>query len=163
MRTHGVVAFAFGLPDTLASNERIADAAVAASLRLGYAPVFTQTGITIRSSQMNVTYVSEQTPGSPTLRIARAALSWAHDRDISCLTFVAAAPHAWRCRRDMQIANREHGGTLVLAEETICGYPYARWFSPEAAQARARSRMMWEIREWPLRIMPEWIYKKVAS
>jgi hypothetical protein len=64
----------------------------------------------------------------------------------------------------MKAAVREVGGDIViLVCEEVEQYPEDLWYCPHSTQKRTRSREAWEKRELVLRLMPFWIYKRVAS
>jgi hypothetical protein len=72
----GIVAFAFGVPNTILSNRRIAKIASEKAKELK-TPVYTQLDVRIEP-EIEVEYTDEK-PGNPppTLRIARGAIRWA--------------------------------------------------------------------------------------
>lgn len=72
MGKRGVVAFGFGVPSTIRSNQLIAELALERS-REAEAPIFTQADVQFPSGTHNsVTYVKEVSgEPPPTLRIAR--------------------------------------------------------------------------------------------
>ncbi|HXF43974.1 MAG TPA: hypothetical protein VNK70_00670 [Candidatus Paceibacterota bacterium] len=163
MKTTGVVAFAFGVPETILSNRRIAEIASKNARELN-GRVYTQLDIRIEDD-VPVEYTEEE-PGNPppTLRIARGAVQWAKRRGLTELWVVAAKPHLWRALRDLQQAVREDG---VQIEVRVCKeierYPEDSWFCPDSVQKRVRSREAWNKRECIIKLMPFFVYKRVAS
>jgi hypothetical protein len=162
---HGIVAFAFGVPDTISSNRRIAEIASEKARELK-APIYTQFDVPIEQG-IEVEYADEDEHGSnppPTLRIARKAVQWAKQRGLRRLWITAAKPHMWRCRRDLNEAVREAGAEIQIH---IClgieRYPDDSWFCPDSEQERVRSGAAWNKRERILKIMPFCVYKLIAS
>lgn len=149
----GVVAFAFGTPDTLPVNKYIG--LTAASLGL---PIFSQIEVPLTGVR-DVTLIEGKE--LPTLRIARGAIAWANKRNISSLHVFCAPPHAWRCLRDLREAAREAGVSkyfyrpIILREEG--------WFDKDSDQPRTRSWLAWNARELILRHMPYGLYARIAA
>jgi|SRR3989344_623184 len=166
----GVVAFAFGVPSTILSNQNIAWIAWRKARELG-ALVFTQRDVDVNANfqicSVDVDHVREESDNPPpTLRIAREAVRWAKQRGVTELYVVAAEPHLRRCVRDLMEADRELNGVYTLPI-IFCG-EISRvsdndWFCSESTQERTRSRKAWNRRERILRMMPFWLYKRVAS
>ena len=163
MRIAGVVAFAFGAPETIRSNRRIAEIALKKSRELN-ARVYTQLDIHVEPG-IKVEYTEEEAGNPPpTLRIARGAVKWAKRHGLSELWVVAAKPHLWRTLRDIQQAIRENGAQIeVCACKEIEQYPEDSWFCPDSTQDRVRSREAWDKRERFLKLMPFSVYKRVAK
>ena len=163
MKTAGVVAFAFGIPSTITSNQRIAQIASQRARELS-GRVYTQLDIRVEEG-IPVEYTKEE-PGnpSPTLRIARGAVQWAKRHRLTELWVVAAKPHLWRALRDVQRAVREDGARIeVRVCKEVEQYPEDSWFCPDSTQDRVRSREVWDKRERILKLMPFFLYKRVAS
>lgn len=163
MKSAGVVAFAFGVPETIKSNRRIAEIASKKARELN-CRVYTQLDIQADGGVL-VDYAEEE-PGNPppTLRIARGAVKWAKRHELTDLWVVAAKPHLWRALRDVQEAVREDGAQIeVHVCEEINQYPEDSWFCPDSTQERVRSRDAWNKRERILKLMPFFVYKWVAS
>lgn len=166
MRGRGVVAFAFGVPDTIRSNKSIAFIATFKARQLN-APVYTQADVNIVDSRV-IVFRTQEEPSSPppTLRIARGAVGWAKhpDNRLVELWVVAAKPHLWRAERDLRQAVREAGGGIVVRVcEEIQQYPEHEWFCSDSTQERTQSRKAWNSRERVLKVMPFFVYKRVAS
>lgn len=163
MRTTGVVAFAFGVPDTIRPNQRIAEIASKKARELN-GQIYTQLDIRVDEG-VPVEYTEEE-PGNPppTLRIARGAVQWAKRHGCTKLWVVAAKPHLWRALRDVQQAVREVGVRIeVRACKEIEQYPEDSWFCPDSTQDRVRSREAWDKRENIVNLMPFFVYKRVAG
>ncbi|MEK7603996.1 MAG: hypothetical protein AAB461_02655 [Patescibacteria group bacterium] len=163
MKQVGIVAFGFGVPETILSNRRIAQIASSKAREFG-APVYTQLDVRVESG-IEVKYTEEE-PGSPppTLRIARGAVQWAKQHGFTRLWVVAAQPHLWRCLRDLGQAVREIGGQIDVRHcPEVLEYPEDSWFCPDSEQDRVSSREKWDKREKVLKLMPFFIYKCVAK
>jgi len=159
----GIVAFAFGVPDTILSNRRIAKIASEKAQELK-APVYTQLDIRIES-EIEVEYTNEK-PGNPppTLRIARGAVRWAKRLGFKELWVSAAKPQLWRCLRDLEQAVREVDMQIkVRAFKEIKQYSEEEWFCSDSTQERTRSREVWDKRERILKLMPFFLYKYIAK
>lgn len=164
MPKSGIVAFAFGIPDTLRSNELIASVASAKAREIG-APVFTQKDYVSLPADIETAYVQEE-PGkpAPTLRIARQAVVWAQQNHIDQLWVVCAEPHLRRCARDLDIAVTEAGALITIAYcRQIRAYRDEDWFCPDSTQERTRSREAWQKRERILCLIPAFLYKRIAG
>lgn len=170
MRKTGVVAFAFGVPHSILSNQRISLLATHHAIHLK-ARIYTQRDIYIEAgcqfgeNGIKVDYTDEDPANPPpTLRMARGAVQWAKEQGIELLLVVAAKPHLWRCMRDLSKAAEEFGGTIEIRVcEEIEEWPEDSWFCPDSTQERVRSRTSWNKRETILKLMPFWIYKRVAN
>lgn len=159
----GVLPFAFGVPETILSNRRIAQIASQKARELG-APVYTQLDIHIDDG-IEVEFTEEQ-PGNPppTLRFARGAVEWARRKNLTNLWIVAAKPHLWRCVRDLDRAIRESDAQIkIYVCEKIEQYPEDEWFCADSTQKRTQSRKNWEGRERIIKRMPFFVYKLIAS
>lgn len=159
----GVVAFAFGAPEAILSNRRIAQIA-SQKMRELQGRVYTQLDVCVEKD-ITVDYTEEE-PGNPppTLRIARGTVRWAKQYGFTELWIVAAKPHLWRALRDFQQAVREAGEQI---EVHVCNeveqYPEDSWFCLDSTQDRTRSREAWDKRENILKLVPFFIYKCIAS
>lgn len=163
MKNAGIVAFAFGVPDTIRSNRRIARIA-SQKAREFNAPVYTQLDVPVEPG-IEVKYTDEEFDNPPpTLRIARGAVQWAKRRGFKKLWIVAARPHLRRAFRDVKEAAREAGGKIAIrACKEIEQYPEDSWFCPDSTQDRVRSRKSWNKREQVLNLLPFFIYKRIAK
>ncbi len=109
---------------------------------------------------------TEEEPGSPppTLRIARGAVKWAKRHGLTELWVVAAKPHLWRALRDVQQAVREAEEQIeVQSCNEVEQYPESSWFCPDSTQDRVRSSEAWDKRENIIKLMPFFVYKRVAG
>lgn len=161
----GIVAFAFGAPAKIRSNASISliVARKAAELK---APVFTQQDVQIIRSGIEVIYVKEK-PGDPppTLRIARIAVRWAREQGIRELWIIAAGPHVWRCERDLKYAVSEVNALIKVrvCKEIKQNREIDPWYCRDSSQSRTRSFFNWWSREAILRLMPMFLYKRIAG
>jgi hypothetical protein len=156
----GIVAFAFGVPYTIESNKIIATIAQENSLE-HKAPIYTQSDIVINET-LNINYIEGDQP--PTLRIAREAIKWAKKNDLDGLLIIAAAPHINRAMRDMKMAIKEAKQKIILIKcLDVYNYPKAIWFCSNSSQTRTKSKMEWYKREIILKILPFFIYKRIAN
>lgn len=170
MRKAGVIAFAFGTPGTILSNQRIAEIATKKARELN-ASVYTQRDVYI-GRDVSVERVEEKyTDGPPpTLRIARGAVLWAKRRGLTELWVVAAKPHLWRALRDVREAVYEKRDIMqsvvswiqVYGCKEVEQYHEDSWFCPDSLQDRTCSREEWVKRERILKLVPFFIYKIVA-
>jgi len=159
----GIVAFAFGAPETILPNQRIARIAAKKARELN-CRVYTQLDIRVEEG-IPMEYTEEE-PGNPpsTLRIARGAVQWAKRHRLTKLWVVAAKPHLWRAVRDVERAGREVGAQIeIRACKEIEQYPGDSWFCPDSVQDRVRSRGEWNKRENILKFMPFFVYKRLAG
>jgi hypothetical protein len=163
VQTAGIVAFAFGVPDTIRSNQQIAHIASQKARELN-APIYTQLDVRVEQG-IDVTYTDEE-PGDPppTLIIARGAVQWARERGFTALWVVAAKPHLWRALRDLEQAVHETGETITVCScKEIEQYAEQSWFCPDSIQARVRSRQIWERREGLIKLMPFAVYERLTK
>lgn len=163
MGESGVVAFAFGSPYTIRSNQFIAQVASAKARKLE-ALVFTQRDVQL-GSDINFEW-TEEVPGKPPtiLRMARETVRWANRKGLKEIWIACAQPLLWRCRRDMAYAIREaRAGIILHVCEEVMQLPEWKWFCLESTQPRTNSRRAWRSRERILEILPMFIYKRVAS
>lgn len=160
----GIVAFAFGVPSTIRSNMIIGDIASTMAQQLHAVGVYTQADVNIRG-EIEVCRIEEESNNPPpTLRIARGAVKWAAANKINDIYVVAADPHLWRTMRDMRKAAHEAKIILNIWPSSRTSHlKDDSWFCSNSTQERTQSRKNWEKREKILRIMPFWIYKRVAK
>lgn len=159
----GIVTYAFGVPSTTPPNRLLAEITCKAAEH-HIAPVYTQQDIKL-PDHVDVSYVEEQ-PGSPppTLRIARRAMLWAREKQLTHLVVVAAGPHMWRALRDTRRAAIEAGLEIDIRQSSeVNAIPEESWFSEESVQQRVRTPKDWNGRERLLHLMPFWVYKRVVS
>lgn len=167
----GVVAFGFGVPWSIRSNLDIALIAMQKAVELK-ARVYTQRDVRIDAGYQaadgfRVDYYDEEDPKNPptTLGMARAAARWAAERNMRELWIVAAKPHLWRCVRDLRAAITEIDEDIgVRVCKEIEQFPEDHsWFCPDSTQVRTQNRLRWYRREVILKVMPFFIYKRVAG
>ncbi len=163
MEKSGIVAFAFGAPYNISSNDLLSKIA-SCKARAIKAPIYTQLDIRI-NFEVKVEYTDEiKGKPPPTFRMARGAVQWAKSQGITELWVCAAEPHLWRCLRDLKYAVREAGLRIeIRIYKTIEWYSEKCWFCPDSTQARTRSRGNWQLREKILRRLPMFLYKFIAS
>ncbi|PIU98252.1 hypothetical protein COS61_02435 [Candidatus Wolfebacteria bacterium CG03_land_8_20_14_0_80_40_12] len=161
----GIVAFAFGAPKNILSNLWIAIFAEKWAKRLR-TEIYTQRDVSIEIGfGIKAEYIAEE-PGSPpsTLRMARGAVLWAENRGFNEILVVAANPHVWRCKRDLEYVIRERKANIKVS---ICEYNSMTseywWYCQDSVQPRTRSRSNWRRREWVLERLPMWAYSFLAS
>ena len=158
----GIVAFAFGTPATIWPNRNIARIAECKAKELG-AFIYTQQCVQIDPG-LCPRYIADSNGKPPsTLRIARRAVVWALEMEISELWIVCAKPHRDRCLRDIEYAIAETGlciHAFVCSE--VCQSSDAQWFSPYSTQRRVRSPKIWQLREFFLQLLPMSAYKFLA-
>lgn len=161
----GVVAFAFGKPQSLASNEFISYIA-RVKARAMNAPIYTQSDVPVPADfEFGVEFIQEEKgKPPPTLRIARGAVVWAKRLELDNFLIVAAKPHLWRCLRDLQAAVCEAGMNIdIECCKMIDPIPDYVWFCQDSTQMRTRSAKSWERRERILRMLSFFIYKMICS
>jgi len=163
LKTAGVVAFAFGVPSSIRSNRLIALIASKRARELD-CRVYTQFDVNILPG-IETTYINQQDNNPPTtLRIARGAVQWAVIHRLTELWIVAAKPCLDRALRDVQQTIREIEAEIkvyVCAE--INQYSEDSWFCMDSSQPRVRSRKEWRKRERILKLMPFFLYKRIAN
>lgn len=159
----GVVAFAFGVPETIPPNKRISRIAAQKTLQLGGAPLYTQHDVHAEKG-IDVEYTEEQNNNPPsTLRLARNAVQWARSRNLTDLWVVAAQPHLWRCIRDLRHSIQERNAPIwIHICKEIESYPESEWFCLESHQKRTQTKWDWERREQIIRLLPFFLYKRIA-
>lgn len=165
MAKMGIVAFAFGVPYTIRSNRHIAEIALKNAQEFN-APVYTQDDVYFSFQlRIKVEYTEEEIGNPPpTLRIARGAIRWAKRSGFTQLWVVAAEPHLWRVLRDLRLSADEAGSQIdICTSNEIFKYRKDSWFCPDSIQEWTRSRKAWNKRERILRLLPFFIYKRIAS
>ena len=165
----GIVAFTFGTPYTLRTNQFISRLAFQKARRID-APVYTQ--LDIDSSwgfQQKTTYTPEIAGHAPpTLRICRGAVQWAKQLSLSELWIVCARPHLWRCKKDLEYAIHEAAADISIHVcEEIKEESENFWYCPESAASQwyTRSRLAWLVRDSILRALCFFnysIYRRIA-
>jgi hypothetical protein len=163
MKKTAIAAFAFGRPKTITPNKFIATMATAEAVQ-HKAIIFTQADVEIIDANAKYFPSEIQNNPPPTLRIARWIIQSAMQDKIELIVVAAAGPHAWRCKRDLQIAAKEAKYTVeikIAKPKKKISTTY--WFTKNSTQERTQSWCKWWNRETILWLMPVFIYKKVAS
>jgi hypothetical protein len=159
-----VVAFAFGVPNTLPSNRLIAEVASKKADALNI-PVYTQWDVMPLAQGVQVVLTEENYPVRvPTLRIARGAIAWLAQNRISQVWLCAAAPHFARTTRDLHYAAKLAGWPITV--EICAGLtdpPYDSWFCAGSTQPDTRLKWLWMARDAILMHMPMWLYARIAG
>lgn len=159
----GIVAFAFGAPESIDSNRIIATIAFQKALELK-APLYTQIDVSV-GKEIDVEFIEEPFDNPiTTLRIARGAVLWARKRELNQLLVIAAKPILPRCIRDLKGAIDE---VQVKIEVSICGdikeYEENVWFCSNSEEIWTQSKKNWQRREWLINLIPFPIYRLIAS
>ncbi len=167
-----IVVFAFGQPSTTVPNTYLAELAKEISLEEDNAPIYTQRDIVIpERGSIRVYYFPKEELWNPppTLRIARWFAKYSLE-DTQRVIIVAAEPHFRRVCRDMEYVIREEMGMQVGMLGVKLEFPGVlleqgnhAWFCSESTQKRTTSWWRWWLRELPLRLLPLWLYVRVAS
>lgn len=166
-----MVAYAFGSPWDILSNERLAALARDCFTESLAKVIFTQRELQIPFvSADKVEYISNDKKAEPTLRIARWAVRRAVEMGLVSLIVVAAEPHIERCVRDVRWAVREQQADAeILVEAYSCQlrflspFPVGAWFCSDSTQPHTRSSRAWWPRERLLRCMPMCLYTRVVG
>lgn len=158
----GIVAFGFGTPSTLRSNQ-ILVGIVSEFARNSNMRVYTHRDIQ-PDNTLRVEYAEETANTLTTLQLARSAIEWAKRNNITVLWVAAAEPHVWRCVRDLRCCARIANYDIRIAVfSEIKQQANHLWFSPESKQIHTRSRIVWYIRESILRLIPFSLYTRIVS
>ena len=166
MSTTLVCAFAFGQPSSTRVNLYLASVAEKVA-HDKTAPVYTQADIAIPPNgdcSFEVFYfLEEEGNPPPTLRLARWVAAQAQERGVERIIVIAAAPHLFRAWRDVYRACKERRLAIFIEVPAELEDNPRDWFSPESSQERVHSWWKWWRREILLRMMPFWLYSRVAS
>ena len=156
----GIIVFAFGQPSTISSNLQLAHSAMHMT-NTEIKNIFTQRDIvTISYSiRIKIEYVEEHEKPPSTLFIAEKSLEWAKKLGLKKVYVVAASPHEWRCLRDVK---KVYSGTKIRVVLHKMPQKRSFWYNRDSTQARTRSWLLWWPREILLRLLPFFIYKRVA-
>lgn len=161
----GIVAFAFGTPETILPNKVIAGF-TSYKAREFNCRVYTQRDICVeRGVEAEYVRQEERDKPPPTLRIARGAIIWAKRYRITKILVVAANPHLWRALRDLKKVILEAGLQIEVqaCSELNERYPDDFWFCPDSTQERVRTREAWNKRERIIKMLPFFLYEVIAS
>ncbi len=155
----GVAAFAFGQPETLASNRVIQESARSVAVE-HRAQIFAQSGVI-----PDVALVARfEDPEAPTFQVARSAVLWAMSWKIDRLIAVCAPSHRRRVERDLWYwVRQEKANILVMASAKPRLLDDSIWFCRRSTQWWTRTRRAWEWRERVLLLLPMWLYKIVTG
>jgi len=154
----GIVVFAFGTPAEIPPNKALAISASNEARRYGL-EIFTQVDIKPWEGIL-CTYITEKEgEPPPTWRIAKWAVEQAIKKGLNKLWVFAAAPHRWRCVRDLKMAIKEAGMeeriSIKVWEPDKKRSPNKYWFSDKSTQPRTQSWLKWWIpREFLLKYSP---------
>lgn len=163
MPKSAILAYAFGVPSTIRSNQLIADIASKKATALGSATVYTQLDIVPWPTVKTVRVKEEPGKPPPTLTIARWGVKQAQEDRVTELWVVGSKPHIWRCLRDTEYAIKEiHAPIRVRYCDEVYSYSEDVWFCPDSTQQRTQSKENWEGREKILEKIPVWMYKLVT-
>jgi len=159
-----VVAFSFGVPNTLRSNRLIAKIA-AEKAKSRRVPVYTQLDVLPLDPGIDVELIKEEYPKRvPSLRIARGAIRWAQARGIDTIWICAAKPHLARTTRDLNCAIEEANASISIKIcEAIDEHPSHLWFCEDSTQSDTRLPWLWKLRDAILLHMPRRLYSRIAS
>lgn len=159
----GIVAFAFGTPESIFSNRLIAKIAFQKAFELK-APIYTQLDVSVGEGA-DVKFIEEPFNNPvTTLRIARGTVLWAIINGITELWVVAAKPHLWRCVRDLKgVAEEVSAQIEVLVCKETEEYDEYVWFCSNSDEIWTQSKKNWQRREWIINLIPFFIYKLIAS
>ena len=159
-----IIAFAFGAPANIRSNERIAEIASQKASRLN-ALIYTQEDVPIKNKKFTVVRISQKREDlPPTLRIARGAVLWAKEHGVKELWIVAAPPHLPRVLRDLKEALKESETKRKIKTcQEVAIYSEEEWFCKDSTQKRTQSLKNWERRERTITGLPFFIYKRIAN
>jgi hypothetical protein len=154
-----IVAFSFGAPATIRSNQCLAQIVSRKAVELN-ALVFADYDIPI-GPEVEAEFMEGS---SSTWQFARSAVKWAIHQEITEFLVVAAEPRLWRCRRDLDQAIKIAKAKINLFSclETK-QFSEADWYCHDSTQLRTRTRYNWEKREGIVRQLPFFIYKLIAS
>lgn len=159
-----VFVFAFGTKEHQASQWLAKEAQAFA--RAQCFGIDTQPDITINPNFGDVWYIPEEpnTP-SPTLRMARAFVQRAKEKNVKFVFVFSAQPHEWRVMRDLRKANKEAGIPIseFVIPDVVRKNSNREWFDPNSKQIHTRTKRNWLKRDILLWLMPFFIYKRIAS
>jgi len=147
----GIVAFAFGPPDSIEPNQTLSIITTKKARELN-ARVYAQKDIKITAKGVKVDYVKQNNKKAlSTLQVAEKTVEWIKKNNITNLYVMAAKPHLWRCKRDIgEILEREKINiTIHTCFELIFK---ENWFYD------IRDEKEWIKREKIIKKMPFWLY-----
>ena len=155
MKYDVVVAFAFGLPSGLEANMKIVRRAseLGRSLHL---PVFGEKIFPKLFSNL-IELAPEETGYSSTLKLVKALSAVAKKRGWKNVLVVAQPNHAERCIRDLKQFGFNAEADNYFRERGM--YLYDK----KSLQWQTRSAWQFWLREAPLRLLPWWLYSRIAG
>lgn len=153
-----VVAFAFGIGPKSPANQSVREAALA----VPNVAIVTQEDL---GNHERFIQIKDGPYGPPTtLMIAREAVTYAIKKRRSTILVAAAPPHLYRCMRDVRRVIEEHRlDHLIRAEVLPLRPPQGpyHWFYPNP-QAHTTIAWRWWMRETMVRLLPFFIYRRIA-
>lgn len=162
-----ILVFAFGSYENIRPNRLIADRATYLSLP-GCADIFTQKDVPLdRINPIFAENITAKKDYLSTLDVIKTFVNWITVSSIrgeggGISVYVVAAPqHQWRCCRDLKKVLKEHGLTMKMFID-IDDKPEEDMYDKYSSQWWTRSWWQWWLHEIPLRLMPWWLYKKIA-
>lgn len=147
-----VVALAFSKPRNTPANLRLAEALGKAVQGINSCVVVTQEDLSTAYLPRGVEVVKvpdDERGPPPTLRIVRAAVDAAVEREVARIVVVCAGPHWPRVRRDLAYALQERGVAveIVPPPQEMLALPEKEWFSRHSVQYHTRNYWVWCVRE----------------
>ncbi|QQG42851.1 MAG: hypothetical protein HYW15_01435 [Candidatus Giovannonibacteria bacterium] len=154
MKYDVVVPFAFGLPSELGSNEEILKRAALLGKESGL-PVFAECVFSTKYPEVQLA----QSDGcySSTLKLVKALADRAKKRGWRNVLVVAQPHHAKRCIRDL--------GRFGFNAEADCHFCVNGMYLYDKKSLQWQTRSAWQfwLREAPLRLLPWWLYSRIAG
>jgi hypothetical protein len=138
------------------------------ALARGYQiPIFTQKDVAVhlrdRDDNVNVFVADQENEHISTLALVKIFEREAKFYKWKNILLVAAPPHIRRCRRDLE----KFGFNVLTIENYIDleekNQKKIKWYNKTDPQFWARNPIIWWSREIILRIMPYWLYRKLAA
>ncbi|MCL5004656.1 MAG: hypothetical protein M1170_01790 [Patescibacteria group bacterium] len=165
MSKTAILAFAFGAPNHIDPNNAIGVRAIYLALKCK-ADIFSQNDVPVGSSANYAENYFPKKKYISTLDIIKnfAAETMRETKEASYqkVIIVAAPQHRQRCYRDLKKVLKKKGIEIGCIEmddeedfETV-------WYDKNSTQWWTRSWWQWWLREIPLRLLPWWLYKKIA-
>ena len=151
MKYDVIVVFLFGLPMDSPRNLKLAERAASLSNNLGV-PIFDESAF-VESMGWH------DGNGAPwissTLKFAKALAKEGANKRWKNALVIAAPCHVWRCVRDLR-----QFGLYAKADKFFIG---ARFYDKNSEHWWTRCASLWWIRELSLRLMPWWLYSRIAG
>jgi hypothetical protein len=128
-------------------------------------PIFTQKDVAVhlrdKDDNVNVFVADQENEHISTLALVKIFEREAKFYKWKNILLVAAPPHIWRCRRDLEKFGFEVGTFLKDILEGFSRKP--KWYNKSDPQFWVRNPIIWWSREIILRLMPFWLYRKLAA